>query len=280
MTLLYHNLIRERKGEEGEIFHFYLVHLTARNNFAIFPHMLHKLILVVLLLNWAETTAAEVISISSLKRSETYSFSPDFTKLAYYTRKCEVSGWEPKTQLFLVTGGAEETNLNVNAGTTQYQGHYVWLTNKVVSGFGTYTSSKKNRSFGWIFRNDTGKELTITGLSTVFGQWGAKNTRPDTLSFECRVSEHFVDPTAGDGWLQSDTDIFTTPFTNNAPGATFPIFEHRILTTRPERIRNGDYFAVRFTDTCPSAGNNAHLGIADFKIVFASRQKGFQVLFY
>lgn len=233
-----------------------------------------------ILLSWAGTAGAEVISISSLKDNGTYRFSPDFTKLAFYTRKCEVNGWEPKTQLFLVTDGAEEANLNVNAGTTQYQGHYVWLTNKVVSGFGTYTSTKKDRNFGWIFRNDTGKELTIRELSATFGQWGAKNSRPDTLSFESQVSDLFIEPTTEDGWLRLDDDIFTTPFTNNAPGATFPIFEHRSLMRSPVKIPSGAYFAVRFTDTCPPAGNNAHLGIANFEIVFTGRREGLRILFY
>ena len=242
--------------------------------------MIRKLLVLGLLLNATGKTSAEVISISSLKGNEAYTFSSDFTPLVYYTRKCEVNGWEPRTQLFLLTGGAEEAFLNVNPGTTQYQGHYVWVTNKTVSGFGTYTSSKTNRSFGWIFRNDTGKDLSVTKLSTVFGQWGAKNSRPDILSFDCKVSKEFINPALDEGWLQAPSDVFTSPYTNNAPHALFPHFERRSLMVKPPKIPNLAYFAVRFTDTCPPAGNNAHLGIADFKITFSKSQDGLEILFY
>jgi len=236
-------------------------------------------IALILALRLAGMASAEVISISSLKAGATYHFTPDFSRLGYYTQKCEVDGWEPKTLMFLVTAGAEETYVNVNPGTTQYQGHYVWLTNKVVSGFGTYTSSKKSRSFGWIFRNDTGKELKIASMRTTYGQWGARNSRPDTLSFDCLVSDRCIDVTGSNDWRQVDVDAFTSPYTNNAPNAVFPYFEDRRLSVDPGRIPYGAYFAVRFTDTCPPAGNNAHLGISDMVIEFDPRHEGLKVLF-
>lgn len=237
--------------------------------------MCTKLMAVGLVLGWIPAAVGEVISIASLQRGSGYVFDFALSRLAYYERKCEVDGWEPLTQMFLVTDGAAESVVNCNAGTTQYQGHYVWLVSREVSGFGTYTSSRKSRSFGWIFRNDTGRDLVIRDLWTVFGQWGARNSRPDSLSFEFKVADGFVDPAADGDWLGVPADMFTAPYTNNAPDAVFPYFERRTLTGRPARIPRQAYFAVRFTDTCPPSGSNAHLGLAGFSVVFAARQTGF-----
>lgn len=207
-------------------------------------------------------TDGEIISLSDCRTNDGWIFSPDFSALSEVEAKTTVNGFVSSVMCHLRTGSAREESITPNEGTTQYQGHYVWMTNGVPSGLGTYTATQKNRSFGWIFHNDTGSTLALGSIDAMFGQWGARNAQPDRLQAEWRLSQTAFDIGDDRGWTADSACCFTAPFTNKAENAFFPVLEPRTFASLPETIPAGRFFAVRFVDTCPSAGYNAHLGIA------------------
>lgn len=224
----------------------------------------------------AATLAEEcVISLKSCFDEGKYVFMPDFTALASIEGKTTVSGFVPSIFAFLNKGEEPEVAISSNAATTQYQGHYVWKVDQLVSGFGTYTASKTSRSFGWVFKNDTGGALELTELEFTFGQWGARNAQVDTLSYEWQVSAQPIDTGCSDGWTCSAEDSFASPYTTASPDSAFPIFAYHRAVSYPRHLGVGAYLTVRFTDTCPSSGSNAHLGLSFLRICFKPIGRGF-----
>lgn len=211
-------------------------------------------------------TGDEIISLSDYRTNDGWLFSPDFSALSDIETKTNVGGFVSSVMCHLRAGTAREESIAPNEGKTQYQGHYVWMTNDVPSGLGTYTATQKSRSFGWLFHNDTGTTLALGSIDVMFGQWGARNSQPDRLQAEWRLSRTAFDIGDDRGWTADSACCFTTPFTNKAENAFFPVLEPRTFASLPETIPAGRFFAVRFVDTCPPSGYNAHLGIAALTI--------------
>lgn len=207
-------------------------------------------------------TDGEIVSLSGCRTNDGWLFAPDFSALSEIEAKTNVDGFVSSVMCHLRAGAVREEFLAPNGGTTQYQGHYVWTTNDVPSGLGTYSAAQKSRSFGWLFHNDTGATLALGSVDVLFGQWGARNSLPDGLRAEWRLSRTAFDIGEERGWTEDAACRFTAPFTNKAENAFFPVFEPRTFASLPETIPAGRFFAVRFVDTCTAAGNNAHLGIA------------------
>lgn len=210
--------------------------------------------------------AAGIISLKSCEQSGKYEFSPDFSNLTHYERKTQVEGFVPEILCFITKSSEIELNIAPNVGTTQYQGHYIWKSNNAATGFGTYTAAKTNRAIGWIFHNDTGRLLEVRELEWVYGQWGARNSQVDTLDYEWRVSRQPISAVSTNGWIHSKEDSFASPFTTTSENAEFPAYWFCSPKSRPRRLASGSYLAIRFTDSCPSAGSNAHLGLSDFHL--------------
>lgn len=208
-------------------------------------------------------------------------FRLDLEALTNIVRKTEVDGWVEEIRCAVFTGGEKENWVSVNAATTRYQGHYVWTTGEKVSGFGTYTASKTDRSFGWYFRNDGPQPVRVASARVAYGQWGARNSLSDSLSCEWYSASVPPDPVAGEGWCTNVVNDFIAPFTNGDEQAVFPFLEAPRLLSVETMVMPGGWFALRFTDRCPPSGNNAHLGITDLEVVFRELDEGevFTIIF-
>lgn len=204
----------------------------------------------------------EIVALGNCRTTDGWQFSPDFSTLSGIEGKTDVGGFVPSVMCHLRTSESREEFLSPNEGKTQYQGHYVWTTNGVASGLGSYSAAQTSRSLGWLFHNDTGTTLALDSVDVMFGQWGARNSQPDGLRAEWRLEKSAFDTGEERGWTVDAACSFTAPFTNKAASAYFPIFEPRAFASLPDTVPAGCYLSIRFVDTCPSSGNNAHLGIA------------------
>ncbi len=206
------------------------------------------------------------ICLSRFRDGESVVFELPLAAADSIDRKTQVDGLVTNLMCHVFKGQEPESQVSSNAGTTQYQGHYVWRTNEVVSGFGTYTAAKTDRSFGWLFWNDTGQTLNLAHLTVQYGQWGARNQLEDLLAYEW--ASGFTPPDMGgaDGWTASPVDSFVSPVTLELGPSEFPVLITREIEEYPHLLPDGMYFAVRFVDSCPQTGNNAHLGIAALKL--------------
>jgi len=205
------------------------------------------------------------VSLAALDANSRQDFEPAFDNLADITEKTTCGGYVTNVCCFIQTNGESEEVINDNPGTTQYQGHYVWRGTNGVLGIGTYTASKTTRSFGWVLYNDTGKTVRCEGIDVTYGQWGARNNQPDTLSVAWRLTPGAVDWASDDDWTANDADAFVSPALSGDK-ASFPIFAPRSLALFPRRLPPRAKLAIRFTDRCPKSGSNAHLGIARLRV--------------
>ena len=215
-----------------------------------------------------------VQNLSNLSNSNgVYSFAENAGLLPVIKSAATSTGVLSEWGAFMCSSNQFETTLKVNGGTTTTQGHYIWKDDKSsnLTGFGTYTSSKGTRSFGFVFYNDTGTDLSMRDMAVTYGQFGAKNKETDKLSFAWCLATHLIDPRLETEWIVSDSDSFVSPKTSNdVEGVVWPITESREIESLPPKIPSGNWFAIRWLDTCPTNGANAALGISAFQMHLVS----------
>lgn len=156
-----------------------------------------------------------------------------------------------------------------NQGTATVKGLYALYEDGAAAGaIGALASGGNPVTWGIAFTNDTSSALVLKSVSYSGRQWGFNNTAPQTLKFECLVTNSLVSVTAAGGWTTGDGWSFVTPSSGGAAPDLPPPPAAVSISPAGVKIPPGHVAVLRWTLDPPAGGKSAMVCIDDLEAVF------------